>query len=194
MSNSPFLEAWDSRVRSYSQFFDAHSKAARQDIASIKSSPFTSWRDVSQTQDRYWKLDSLNLRQQLGEITSQEVSEVNRVLGGNPITGYFMTLSTKEPSLLKAWNLGEGLLWAGVGGAFGAYGRFVRGYNNLWLIAAGLPVLGWTLIQSHRQPTTHINNAYRYLIAKRAATAEFEANQARLAQNEWAQSAEYASL
>ena len=32
------------------------------------------------------------------------------------------------------------------------------------------------------------------MIAKRAATAEFEQNQARLAANSWAQSAEYASL
>ena len=32
------------------------------------------------------------------------------------------------------------------------------------------------------------------MIAKRAATAEFEANQAKLAENSWASSAEYASL
>ena len=32
------------------------------------------------------------------------------------------------------------------------------------------------------------------MIAKRAATAEFEANQARIAGSSWAQSAEYASL
>lgn len=35
---------------------------------------------------------------------------------------------------------------------------------------------------------------YRYLIAKRTATAEFEANQGRLMANEWAKSAEYAAL
>ena len=156
-----FLQTWDSSVRSYTPFFDAHSKAAREDIISLKNSPFTNWRDVTQTQDRYWKLNSLRLRQQLGEITPEEVSEVNRVLGGNPITGYFLTLNKKEPSLLKAWNLGEFLLFAGVGGAFGGYGRFVRGYNNLWLLAAGLPVLIWSVFQNARQPTTHIDNAYR---------------------------------
>ena len=32
------------------------------------------------------------------------------------------------------------------------------------------------------------------MIAKRAATAEFESNLAKLKQNEWAQSAEFASL
>ena len=191
-SNPSFLSAWDARVQSYSAFFDANTRAAREDIDSLRKSPFTSWRDVTQTQDRYWKLDALKLRQQLGEITAEEVSEVNRVLGGNPITGYQLTLSKKEPGLLKAWNVGEFLLFAGVGGAFGGYGRFVKGYNNLWLLAAGLPVLAWGLVQNARQPTTHINNAYRYLIAKRAATAEFEANQARIAGNSWAQSAEYA--
>ena len=34
----------------------------------------------------------------------------------------------------------------------------------------------------------------RYLIAKRAASAEYEANQARLAQESWASSAEWATL
>ena len=98
--SASFLQTWDSSVRSYTPFFEAHMKAAREDITLLKKSPFTSWRDVTQTQDRYWKLHSLSLRQQLGEITPQEVSEVNRVLGGNPITGYFLTLSNKEPSLL----------------------------------------------------------------------------------------------
>jgi len=56
-----------------------------------------------------------------------------------------MTLSSKEPSLLQAWNIGELLVFAGLGGAFGSYGRFVKGYNNLWLLAAGIPVGLWTL-------------------------------------------------
>ena len=74
------------------------------------------------------------------------------------------------------------------------FGRFARGHNNLWLLAAGLPVCTWALVQSSRQPNTLIDNAYRYLIAKRAATAEYEANQAKLMGNEWASSAEYGAL
>ena len=82
------------------------------------------------------------------------------------------------------------------GASFGmaGYGRFVRGYNNLWLLAAVLPIATLSLVQGARQPTMMIDNAYRYLIAKRAATAEFEANSARLMDNEWAKSAEFANL
>ncbi len=42
--------------------------------------------------------------------------------------------------------------------------------------------------------TDHLYLSYRYLIAKRTATAEFEANQGRLMANEFASSAEYAAL
>lgn len=95
-------------------------------------------------------IDSLELRRQLGEITTSEVSEVNRVLGGNPITGYMLTSSTKEPARLLAWNKLEGLIFLGTGGGLAMYGRFARGYNNLWLLAAGLPFCTWALCQRSR--------------------------------------------
>jgi len=139
-------------------------------------------------------MDSLELRRQLGEITTEEVSEVNRVLGGNPLTGYLLTRSSKEPALLCAWHKFEFLAFLGAGGALGMYGRVARGYNNLWLGAAILPVMAWAITQKARQPTTLVDNAYRYLIAKRAATAEFEANQSRLMANEWAQTEHFASI
>ena len=90
--------------------------------------------------------------------------------------------------------MGEALLFTGAGATVGLYGRFVRGYNNLWLLAAFAPLVSWGMVSKARQPTTLIDNAYRYLIAKRAATAEFEANNARLMQNEWAKSAEFTAL
>ena len=86
------------------------------------------------------------------------------------------------------------MITGGIGAAFGFYGRFAKGYNNLWLLAPILPLLTWGLVQEARQPTTLIDNTYRYLIAKRAATAEFEANNAKLLENEWAKSAEFAAL
>ena len=103
----------------------------------------------------------MKLRQQLGEITKEEVSEVNRVLGGNPITGYQLTRGSKEPGLLMGWSKLEFLVYAGAGGAFGVYGRLAKGYNNLWLLAAALPVCTWMLVARSRQPTTLIDNSYR---------------------------------
>jgi hypothetical protein len=89
------------------------------------------------------------------------MSEVNRVLGGNPVTGYLLTRSSKEPALIQGYQKLEFLAFLGAGGALGAYGRFVRGYNNLWLLAAVLPVISWSLTMKARQPTTLIDNAYR---------------------------------
>ena len=86
------------------------------------------------------------------------------------------------------------MLFGGIGAAFGAYGRFAKGYNNLWLLAPIVPLLTLGLVQQARQPTTLIDNTYRYLIAKRAATAEFEANNAKLMENDFAKSAEFAAL
>ena len=83
----------------------------------------------------------MQLRKQLGEITPEEVREVNRVFGGNPITGYSFMRSSREPALLNAYPIFEVLGFAGAGGALGAYGRFVKGYNNLWLLAPVLPIL-----------------------------------------------------
>ena len=80
---SPFLAAWESRVSEYRQFFQVHGKSAREDLAKLNSAPQTNWREVTHRQDRYHALDSIALRRQLGEITSEEVSEVNRVLGGS---------------------------------------------------------------------------------------------------------------
>ena len=198
MSNSDqqstFLQAWDNRVRQYAEFFEVHRVGAREDLSKLQSSPFTNWKNVTKREDRYQKIDSLELRRQLGEITDEEVSEVNRVFGGNPVTGYLLTRSRSEPALLQAWHKFEGLAFLSAGAAFGAYGRFVKGFNNLWLLAPVVPFMTWQLTQRSRQPATLIDNAYRYLIAKRAATAEFEANQARLIQNQWAQSPQFASL
>ena len=95
---------------------------------------------------------------------------------------------------MVAWQKFEFLAFGGAGAAIAGYGRFVRSYNNLWLLAAALPLMTWALVMKHRQPVTLVDNAYRYLIAKRAATAEFEANQSKLMANEWASSKEYSAL
>lgn len=158
---SPFLNSWDSKVRKYSQFFQMHTRSAREDLSALAISPLTKWRDVIQRQDRHSAIDSLQLRQQLGEITSEEVSEVNRVFGGNPVTGYQMMRSRKDPALLVAMHKFEFLFFAGAGGALGVYGRVVKGYNNLWLLAPVLPMITFFCVMKARQPTTLIDNTYR---------------------------------
>ena len=86
---------------------------------------------------------------------------MQRVFGGNPITGYIFARSKSEPALLEAHSMGEALLFTGAGATVGLYGRFVRGYNNLWLLAAFAPLVSWGMVSKARQPTTLIDNSYR---------------------------------
>ena len=72
-----------------------------------------------------------------------------------------MFRSRKDPALLVAMSNFEFMFFAGAGGALGAYGRFVKGYNNLWLLAPALPLATFYMAMKARQPTTLIDNAYR---------------------------------
>ena len=79
----PYLFQWDSAARQYHSFFEVNKKAAHDGLLNLKSNPLTSWRNAIQLRDRYMAADTLTLRQQLGEISHDEVSELNRVLGGS---------------------------------------------------------------------------------------------------------------
>ena len=72
-------------------------------------------------------------------------------------------------------------VFLGIGGAFGAYGIFVKRYNLLWAAGALVPAVIFSMTDSARQPVTQIQNAYRYLIAKRTATAALEASKVSVA-------------
>lgn len=134
-------------------------------------------KDPIQYEHRFREVDALAARQLLGDITHDEVSELNSVMA----SGRFYYKSNKEPAGIIAWNtypLG-GLLLAGYGIA--GYAKFVRGYNNLWFAAAFAPFWTYALYNYVRQPAVEIENCYRYLLAKRAATCELQANSKRFA-------------
>ena len=160
-SSQPFLHAWDTKARTYHQFFEIHKLAARDNVAKLAASPFTNWKDLVQKEDRYGKLDSLALRQQLGEVSDQEVSELNRVFGGNPLTGTILTRALSEPALIVGYNMLELLVIGGASLGLGAYGRFVKGYNNLWLVAPLLPLALWSASTKSRQNSVLLDNCYR---------------------------------
>ncbi len=62
------------------------------------------------------------------------------------------------------------------GAAMGAYARFAKGYNNLWLIGAFIPLVVFNFYNWARQPQQELENCYKYLLTKRAATCEMEIN------------------
>ena len=149
-------------------------------------------RDPIQYEHRFKQIDSLALRQLLGDISHQEVRELNKVIGSQNGSIYFK--SVKEPAGIIQWSIYPlALLWAvSVGVAF--YGRFIRGYNNLWLVGPFAPVWTYAFYNYVRQPATEVDNCYRYLLAKRQATCELEANSKKFSQNAFAKSEQYRLL
>ena len=118
----------------------------------------------------------------LGEISSSEVKEVNSLFGG--FNSFYS--SKREPASLYVIPNAPTMAFFGAGMALGGYGRFVRGYSFLWLGFAFIPGSIWLFTVFKRQPESTIQNAYRYLLAKRAATCELEANAGVIAEAEFA--------
>ena len=173
----PYLHKWDSAARQYHSYFEINKKIAIDNMLNLRSNPLTSWRNAIQMRDRFMASDSLTLRQQLGEISQDEVSELNRVMG---ITNYIYTRSRSEPAKLNSYNTMPLLALLGAGGAFGLYGKFVKRYNLLWLPASILPFCVGLVVNSANQPIDEHHNCYRYLLAKRAATCDHEKNAAQM--------------
>ena len=99
---------------------------------------------------RFTDIDLLVYRQLLGDISKQEIKEVNRVFGG--MSGLHFTKGIAEPASILAYRwIPEYALAAG-GVSLAAYARFVKGYNILWFGAAFLPLLSYRLYGYNRQP------------------------------------------
>lgn len=86
----------------------------------------------------------------------------------------FFTKGWNEPAKLIGWDTPVIAFLAGVGGAFGLYGKFVKSGNWLWLGAAAIPLFAGLAVNKSRQDSEKLQNCYRYLLAKRAASCEYE--------------------
>lgn len=119
-------------------------------------------------------------RQLLGDISRDEVAEINDLMGGKQ--GLFFLKGIKEPASLIAFKWLPLSIYWGLGAGIAVYAKFIRGYNMLWLFAPFVPL--WCMIfqQYVRQPNQEIENAYKYLLAKRAGTCAYELNQRRFSE------------
>lgn len=100
----------------------------------------------------------------------------------------------KEPASVIAWNVAPlgGLYVAAV--SIALYARFIRGYNNLWLVAGFAPFWTYVLYNYYRQPNQAVQNSYQYLLARRAATCELQANSKKFNEQEFAQSEQFRKI
>jgi len=134
-------------------------------------------RDPIQFEHRFRDIDAIATRQLLGEISSDEVAELNGTLGAKNGTWYVR--GNKEPAVLWGWKIYPILALWGISTGIALYARFLRGYSNVWLIGGYIPLWSYLFYGAARQPTQEIQNCYNYLLAKRAATCELQANTAR---------------
>ena len=95
-----YLAQWDASVKRFGGFFDMLKTTNRDDIFRIRTNLFSSWKDQTRLQYWYDRTETIALRRQLGEISSEEVSELNRVIGADGTHIVSFSLSNKEPALV----------------------------------------------------------------------------------------------
>ena len=116
-------------------------------MKALRSSIFTSWRNPIQLRDRYSAVDTITLRQLLGDVSHEEISEVNRVLGG---AQHRFSKGWREPAQINVWDTTSLFVLLAGGFAFGGYGVVVRKHNLLWLLASPLPAALGLLVNYSR--------------------------------------------
>ena len=109
-------------------------------------------------------------------------------------SGYYYTKGKKEPAHIFAWRWLPMMFFWGVGGALAVYGKFIKGYSMLWLVGPFVPLWMYLFYNVVRQPQIELENGYKYIIAKRAATCEMEINTAKWATWEKSASSECKAL
>ena len=99
-----------------------------------------------------------------------------------------------SPAHLYSWNFP--LLTAALGGGvgIGAYGVFVRGTSIIWLIGGLVPFFSWAVYNHHRQPKQHLINHYEYILQKRVASVQMEANLSNWKSQSFQNTKEFATL
>ena len=65
-------------------------------------------------------------------------------------------------------------VFGGLGLAFGAFAVIGKGHNLTWFLGGLIPGVLAMQYNSARQPDMLLQNAYRYILAKRTATIEFQ--------------------
>ena len=142
-----FLYKWDSQARKYFNHFEIHKVAAKEGLQSLLQNILTRWRDPIQYRHRYQDIDAYTYRQLLGDISKEEVAELNKVFGGF----YCFSKSQAEPAKIVAYRQYQIYAFAALGVATVGL-KFVKGYNVLWLGAAFAPLATYLVYNYLRQP------------------------------------------
>ena len=81
--DNSYLHKWDTTARKYFNHFEVHKQSIREGIHRLSQNILTRHRDPIQFRHRFEEADQITYRQYLGDISKQEVKEVNKVFGGS---------------------------------------------------------------------------------------------------------------
>jgi len=168
LSKNSYIHQWESKVRKHFNFFETHKNGARESLQRLHSNPFTRTQEFLRFLYRYKAPEIYELRQQLGEITKSEVTAVNKAFGkACPYT----FKKAKEPARITARRKNTYLVALLSAGGLG-YTMIYHRKGRLWWIAPFIPFILYTIYNRVRQPLESTANAYRFILAKRIATAQ----------------------
>ena len=167
---------WDTIARKYFEHFDIQIENYKAGLQKNFKNPLTSWKDPSNYHSTFKYIDTLVYRQILGDVSKKDVKDVNNTLGSR----YHFTKSKSQPATMFAWDkTGLSAFWS-FGAFYALYGKFVKGYSIVWFIGPFVPTWIYMLYNYQNQPQQELENAYKYIITKRAATAEYQNNKSKI--------------
>ena len=169
------LYSWDKTGRKYFNHFEVQLTNRKEGIQKNFKNIFTKIKDLDRSKAYFHEIDLLKYRQVLGDISKDEVAEINKLFSGR----YYYTKSRAEPAKIFAWDKLLSVSW-GICATSAVYGRFFKGYSLVWFYMPFAPMWMFLLYNYARQPLQDLGNAYEYLIQKRSASAEYEQNKGRL--------------
>ncbi|CAI2380341.1 unnamed protein product [Moneuplotes crassus] len=170
------LYAWDTAARKYFEHFDIQIKNYKIGLQKNFLNTLTSFKDVALYHQTFKMIDTLVQRQILGDISKQEVKDVNQSMGSR----YCFTKSRAQPATMFAWDTKTLSAFWGFSAFYALYGKFVKRYSIVWLIMPFAPTWLYIFYNYMNQPQQDLENAYQFILTKRAATAEYQKNKAKV--------------
>ncbi len=169
MQKNTYLYQWELKVRKYFRYFETYKKAAREWVQRVQKNPFTRTQEFLRFLNKLKAPEILEMRQQLGDISKAEVSAYNKTFAKERSCYY--RKSRSEPARVIAYR--RNIVWVACASVIGTWYTMIRVRKGfLWWAATWVPFVFYLIYNRARQPVEEVSNCYRYILAKRTASAQ----------------------
>lgn len=169
VSKHTYIYNWEVKVRKFFNYFEKRKNGAHESLQRVHSNPFTRTQEFLRFLYRYKNPEIFELRQQLGELQKSEVSTANHVFGKS--CPYYFRKTRGKPGKILAYR--KNIAWVGGLSIAGlCYTMIYHRKGRLWCLAPFVPLVLYMIYNRVRQPLESTTNVYRFILAKRIATAQ----------------------